>query len=60
MALVKCRKQHLKNGESLGILAEIPEVEFDKSLLKISTPKNIPIQHQEKLNLVLTESGKYS
>ena len=52
MALVKCKKQRLKNGEPLGILAEIPDVEFDDSFLKISPPKNIPTEHQEKLSFV--------
>ncbi len=50
MALVKCKKQRLKNGEPLGILAEIPDIEFDNSLLQISPPQNIPREHQEKLN----------
>lgn len=54
MALVKCKKQRLKNGEPLGVLAEIPDMEFDASLLKIFPPQNIPQEHQEKLNSVLT------
>ncbi|MGD1717601.1 hypothetical protein [Dapis sp. BLCC M172] len=55
MALAKCKKQRLKNGEPLGILAEIPDIKFDNSLLQISPPENIPTEHQEKLNSVLTE-----
>ena len=52
MALVKCKKQRLKNGEPLGILAEIPDVDFDNSFLQISPPENIPVEHQERLNSV--------
>ncbi len=55
MALAKCKKQRLKNGQPLGFLAQIPNIEFDESLLIISTPRNIPKQHQDKLNLVLTK-----
>ncbi len=54
MALVKCKQKRLKNREPLGILAQIPEIEFDNSLLKISAPDNIPTQHQEKLHSVLS------
>ncbi|MEN8215228.1 MAG: hypothetical protein ABFS56_02410 [Pseudomonadota bacterium] len=54
MALAQCKKQRLKNGEPLGILAQIPHIEFDESLLKISAPQNILKKHQEKLNSVLT------
>jgi hypothetical protein len=54
MALAKCKKQRLKNGEHLGVLAQIPNIEFDESLLKISAPQNIPKEHQDKLNSVLT------
>lgn len=53
MALVKCKQQRLKNGEPLGVLISIPNVEFDESLLKVSAPQNIPKQHQERLNSVL-------
>lgn len=55
MALAKCKKQRLKNGEPLGFLTRIPNIEFDESLRKISPPENIPKQHQEKLNSVLTK-----
>ena len=58
MALAKCKKQRLKNGEPLGILAEIPDIEFDNSLLQISTPQNIPTEHQEKLNSVKKGAGE--
>ena len=54
MALAKCKKQRLENGESLGILAQIPNIEFDDSLLKVSAPHNIPKQYQKQLNSVLT------
>ena len=37
-----------------GVLAQIPNIEFDESLLKISAPQNIPKEHQDKLNSVLT------
>ena len=42
MALVKCKQQDLKNGEPLGVLPVIPDIEFDESLLMILPPKNIP------------------
>ncbi|MBC6474140.1 MAG: hypothetical protein GDA48_16120 [Hormoscilla sp. GM102CHS1] len=54
MALAKCKKRRLINGEPLGFLAQIPNIEFDESYLRISPPRDIPNQHQEKLNYVLT------
>ena len=57
MALVKCKKQRLKNGEPLGALAFIPDVEFDNSLLMISPPQNIPPPHKDKLDSV---AGKFN
>jgi hypothetical protein len=56
MALAKCKKQRLQNGEPLGFLAHIPNIEFDEFLLKISAPQNIPKGHQEKLNSVLNRA----
>ncbi|MEL7036419.1 MAG: hypothetical protein AAFO04_12470 [Cyanobacteria bacterium J06592_8] len=53
MALAKCKKQRLMNSQPLGFLAQIPNIEFDESYLQISPPRNIPQQHQEKLNSVL-------
>ncbi len=54
MALAKCQKQRLKNGEPLGFLSQIPNMEFDESYLQISPPQNIPKLDREKLNSVLT------
>ncbi|WP_264320699.1 hypothetical protein [Zarconia navalis] len=54
MALAKCKQQRLKNGEFLGFLDRIPNLDFDDSLLKVSAPRNIPQPHQDKLNSVLT------
>ena len=53
MALAKCKQQRLEKGKSLGILAVIPDIEFDNSLLRISPPTNIPHIHREKLDAVL-------
>ena len=53
MALAKCKKQRLINGEPLGFLSQIPNIEFDESYLRISPPENIPKQHQEQLYSVL-------
>jgi|GEM_PF-2131160 len=53
MALAKCKKQRLEKGQPLGILAQIPNIEFDENLLKINSPSNIPKEDQEKLNAVL-------
>ncbi len=52
MALVQCKKQRLKNGEPLGALAVISDVEFDISLLMISPPQNIPKPHINQLDSV--------
>ncbi len=49
MALIKCKENRLKNNEPLGILAQIPDLEFDKSLLDIYAPKNIPDLDRNKL-----------
>jgi len=56
MALAKCKEQPLKNGKSLGVIAVIPDVKFDNSLLMISAPTNIPPPHRKKLDSVLTNS----
>ncbi|KAB8330789.1 hypothetical protein SD80_029540 [Scytonema tolypothrichoides VB-61278] len=56
MALAKCKERRLKNDQPLGVLAHIPNIEFDESLLMISAPKNIPKQHAQKLNSVLSDS----
>ncbi|MDJ1185689.1 hypothetical protein [Roseofilum casamattae] len=53
MALVRCKKQRLRNNEPLGFLAQIPNIEFDDSYLHISPPPTIPEQHQEQLRAVL-------
>ena len=55
MALIKCKQQRLKNGQPLGALAVIPDVEFDNSLLMISPPNNIPTPHRDKLDSVVTK-----
>ena len=55
MALVKCKQHRLKNKEPLGILADIPDVEFDKYLLRISSPHNTPKSHRDKLDAVVTK-----
>ncbi|MEO1377707.1 MAG: hypothetical protein AAFW70_26190, partial [Cyanobacteria bacterium J06635_10] len=55
MALVKCKQQRLKNDQPLGVLAVIPDIEFDNSLLMISPPQNIPISHRSRLDSVVTK-----
>jgi len=57
MALVRCKKQRLQNGEPLGALASVPDIELDNSLLMISPPQNIPTPHQDQLDAVLTKTN---
>jgi len=56
MALVRCKKQRLKNGEPLGTLTLIPDIEFDNYLLRIFPPQNIPKPHRDKLDSVVTNT----
>ena len=57
IALAKCKKQRLVNNQPLGFLAQIPNIEFDESYLRISPPRNIPNQHQEQLNSTLIKNN---
>lgn len=54
MALVRCKERRVKNDEPLGALELIPDSEFDMNLLQTRAPNNIPLDHQHRLNAVLT------